>query len=83
MISGEERAYATTPKPKAISKAKASARSMPRIEAMLLTTALDERKELRNSVHFNQISVVKWFNENLAFRSLVFGFLSLVLKLSS
>lgn len=49
---------------------------------MLLTTALEERKELRKSVHFNQSNVAKWFNENLALAALglwflVFGFLNL------
>jgi 2-amino-4-hydroxy-6-hydroxymethyldihydropteridine diphosphokinase len=40
--------------------AKNSAISIPRIEATRLTTAFDERSELRNSRHLSQIKVSSW-----------------------
>ena len=49
------------PSPRAIIRANTSANSSPKMEAMLLTTALVERRELRKSVHFSQISVRRWF----------------------
>src|SRR5678815_5515224 len=52
--------YAAKPSMTATMSAKNSAISIPRIEATRLTTAFDERSELRNSRHLSQIKVSSW-----------------------
>src|ERR1044072_8849854 len=58
--SGWLNAYEAKPSMPATMSAKNSAIIMPRIEATRLTTAFEERSELRNSRHLSQIKVSSW-----------------------
>src|SRR5689334_9669951 len=56
-VSGWLITYETTPNPVATPSEKTIVTSIPSTEATWLTTAFDERSELRSKRHFNQISV--------------------------
>ena len=49
--------YARKPSASATTNENTSASNMPRIDATLLTTAFEERSELRSKRHLSQISV--------------------------